>query len=68
MLTGMNKYGKASVMQILTVYWALLLCFLWKRPFKRDFTDIYRITFFGDGNLGNTSTMRIIFFSRMFKI
>ena len=37
-------------------------------PFKRDFTDIYRITFFGDGNLGNTSAMRIIFFSGMFKI
>ena len=29
--------------------------FLCKRPFKRDFTDIYPITFFGDGNLGNTS-------------
>ena len=36
--------------------------FLWKRPFKRDITDIYRVTFFGDGNFGNTSAVRVIFF------
>ena len=59
----MNKYGKGTVMQISTVYWVLLPCFLWKRPFKRDFTGIYRITFFGDGNLGNTSARGSSFFA-----
>ena len=49
-------------MQISTVYWPLLPCFLRKKPFKRDLTEIYLITFFGDGNFGNTSAMRIIFF------
>ena len=44
-----------------------LAMLLWKRPFKRDFKDIYRITFFGDGNLGNTSAMRIIFFWKFSK-
>ena len=42
--------------------------FFLKRPLKRDFTDIYLITFFGDGNLGTTSAMRVIFFLKMFKI
>ena len=36
--------------------------FFLKRPLKRHFTDIYRVTFFGDGNLGTTSAMRVIFF------
>ena len=40
---------------------ALAMFFL-KRPLKRHFTDIYLLTFFGDGNLGNTSAMRVIFF------
>ena len=41
--------------------------FLWKRPFKRDITHIYRVTFFGDGNFGNTSAVRVIFFLKLFK-
>ena len=36
--------------------------FFLKRPLKRHFTDIYLLTFFGDGNLGNKSGMRVIFF------
>ena len=35
---------------------------------KGAFSDIYLITFFGDGNFGNTSAMRVIFFFKMFKI
>ena len=62
MFTGMNKYGRGSLVHISTVYWALLTCFLWKRPFKRDFTDIYRIIFFGDANLGNKSARGSSFF------
>ena len=41
---------------------------LWKTPLKRDFPGIYLITFFGDGDLGTTSAMRVIFFLKMFKI
>ena len=36
--------------------------FFLKRPLKPDFTDIYLMIFFGDGNLGYTSAMRVIFF------
>ena len=43
-------------------------CLLWKTPLKRDFTGIFLITFFGDGNLGTTSAMRVIFLLKMFKI
>ena len=43
-------------------------CLLWNPPLKRDFTGIYLITFFGDGDLGTTSAMRVIFFLKMFKI
>ena len=42
--------------------------FILKRPLKWYFTDIYLIPFFGDGNLGNTSAMSVIFFLKMFKI
>ena len=42
--------------------------FFLKRPLKRHFTDIYLLTFFGDGNLGNNSAMWVIFFLKMFKI
>ena len=42
--------------------------FVVEDPLKRDFTDIYLIYFFGDGNLGNTSAMRVIFFLKMSKI
>ena len=37
-------------------------CLLWKTPLKRDFTGIYLITFFGDGDLGTTSGMSVIVF------
>ena len=33
-----------------------------------DFSDIYVIPFFGEGNFGNTSAMRVIFFLKMLKI
>ena len=42
--------------------------FFLKRPLKWHFTDIYLLTFFGDGDLGNTSAMRVIFFLEMCKI
>ena len=42
--------------------------FFFKSPLKRHFTDIYFLTFFGDGNLGNTSGMTVIFFLKMWKI
>ena len=34
---------------------------------KRDFTDIYLITFFGDVNFGNTLAMTVIFFPKLSK-
>ena len=34
----------------------------------RDFLDIYVTTFFGVRKIKNTSTMRVIFFLKMFKI
>ena len=40
-------------------------CLLWKTALKRDVTGIYLLTFFGDGNLGNTSAMRVILFLKM---
>ena len=43
-------------------------CLLWKTPLKRDFTGIYLITFFGEGDLETTFAMRVIFFLKMFKI
>ena len=43
-------------------------CLLWKTPLKRDFTDSYLITFFGEGDLETTFAMRVIFFWKMFKI
>ena len=33
-----------------------------------DFSDIYLITFFRNGNFGNTVAMRVIFFLKMFKM
>ena len=41
--------------------------FVVEEPSKTDFTDIYLITIFGDGNLGNTSDMRVTFFSKCSK-
>ena len=61
MCIGIKKYGKGSVVQISTVFVPFLPCLLWKKPLKRDFTDIHLMTFFGDGNLRNTSAMRVIF-------
>ena len=67
MSAGMEKYGKGSVVDISTVF-GRYCRFLLKRPLKRDFTDIYRITFLGDGNLGNASARRVIYFLKMCKI
>ena len=53
---------KVSFCRFQQSFLVLLPCLLWKRPLKRDSTDIYLITVFGDGNLGHTSTMRVIFF------
>ena len=39
-----------------------------ERHSEFNFSDIYLITFFGDGNFGNTSSMRVIFSLKMFKI
>ena len=38
--------------------------FVLELTFKRDFTDIYLITFSADGNLGNTSALSVIFFGK----
>ena len=48
--------------------WARLPCCLWKGPLKKDFSDIYLITFYRVRNFGNTSPMSMIFFSKMLKI
>ena len=48
--------------------WAHLPCCFWKGSLKRDFSNIYLITFFGVRNFRNTSTMRVIFFLKMLKI
>ena len=39
-----------------------------KGPLQRDFLDIYLTTFFGVRQFKNTSTMREIYFLKMFKI
>ena len=39
-----------------------------KGPLKRDFLDIYLITFFRVRKFKNTSAMRVAFFLKMFKI
>ena len=41
--------------------------FFLKKPLKQHVTDIFLLTFFGDGNLGTTSAMRVIFFLKMWK-
>ena len=43
-------------------------CWLLKGRLKWDFLDIYLTTFFGVGNLTNTSAMTVISFLKMFKI
>ena len=43
-------------------------CLLWKTPLKWDFTGIYLITFFGEGDLETILAMRVIFLLTMFKI
>ena len=63
-----EKYGKVAFCRFQQSLGPFGMFFVEERPFKRDFTDIYLITFFGDGNLGYTSAIRIIVFSRMFKI
>ena len=47
---------------------ALLPYYLSNDSLKRDFLDIYLTTFFGVRKFKNTSTMRVIFFLKMFKI
>ena len=42
--------------------------FFLKGLLKRNFTDIYLLTFFGDGNLGTTSAMRDIFFQNVLNL
>ena len=41
---------------------ARLPCCLWKGILKPDFSDIYLIPFFGDGNFGKKLAMGVIFF------
>ena len=47
--------------------WARLPYCFWKGPLKRDFPDIYLITFFGVCNFQNTLPMRAIFFLKKLK-
>ena len=52
---------------MLNSVWVRLPCWLLKGPLKRDFSDIFIITFLGVRSFKNTSAMRIIFFLKMFK-
>ena len=42
--------------------------FLSKYDLRQEFLDIYLITFWGVRNFGNTSSMRVMFFLKIFKI
>ena len=64
-----NKYGRGAVVQISTVLsTALLPCYFWRSPLKRDFLGIYLTTFFVVCKFKNTSAIRLISFLKMFKI
>ena len=47
---------------------ARLPCYLLKNPLKLDFWDIYVTTYFEVHKFKNTSAMRVIFTSKIFKI
>ena len=51
-----------------STFWSSLPCCLSKSPLKRDFLDIYVTTFYGIGNLGNRSVLRLVFSLKVFKI
>ena len=60
----MGKVPSSTLQQCL---WMFPMLFV-EGHSELDFPDIFLITFFGDGNIGNTSAMSVIFFLKMFKI
>ena len=63
-----NKCRKGNVIKTARVFAPVYHVFVLKGILEQDFSDIYLITFFGDGNFGNTSAIRVIVFLEMFKI
>ena len=63
-----NKCRKGNVIKTARVFAPVYHVFFLKGILEQDFSDIYLITFFGDGNFGNTSAMTVIFLLKMFKI
>ena len=57
-----NKCRKGNVIKTARVFALVYHVFFLKGILEQDFSDIYLITFFGDGNFGNTSAMGVIFF------
>ena len=55
---NMRKVPSSRLQQCL---WPFTMLFV-EGHSELDFSDIYLITFFGDGNFENTSAMRVIFF------
>ena len=65
--TLINKYAKAPVFQIWTVFETVCHVAFW-RSSERDFLDIYLTAVFQVRTLENTSAMKVIFFMKIFKI
>ena len=63
-----NKCRKGNVIKAARVFAPVYHVFFLKGILEQDFSDIYLITFFGDGNFGNTSSMMVIFLLKMLKI
>ena len=62
-----NKYGKRCCRPDCNSVWASLPCCLSKGLLKRDFLDLYLITFLGEGYFKNTSAMTVIFLKKSSK-
>ena len=63
-----NKYGKGAVVQLWIVFQSVYHVTCQRVLLKRTFLHIYLTTFFGFSKFKNTWPMRVIFFSKMFKI
>ena len=59
--TVINKYENGCIVKISTVFGLIYHIACQRAPLKRDFLNIYFTTFFGVGNIGNTSAMRVFF-------
>ena len=66
-LAGINEYDKDALMQISTVVWQV---YHWLVQESSE-TELFKHLsdhILGDRNLGNTKSMRVIFFFKIFKI